>query len=193
MLVKKVGWARKNTVIASLTYSATCLCHMCPRCSFYIMPLHPWQFHHLSLGNRKGRAEWINSLQCAVHDIMGADWHVRMRSGVDVYTDFPTDHQLDLELNAMVVLCESRKEGQSVRRLWYSRSTSTWYCPWAKIMSVRKTLGAPNPIDFVLHTPGGSDLIGSRVNLKEKLQVMWQNNRPVTQGGGSCIFGYRAE
>ena len=69
-----------------------------------------------------------------------------------------------------------------MRRLQYSRSTSTWYCPWAKIVSVRKTLGAPHPIDFVLHTPGGSDLIGSKVNLKEKLQLIWQHNPPVTQG-----------
>ena len=82
----------------------------------------------------------------------------------------------------MVVLWESRKEGQCVRRLQYSRSTSTWYCPWAKIGSVRKTLGAPDPIDFALHTPGGSELIGSRVNVKEKLQLMWQHNPPVTQG-----------
>ena len=110
---------------------------------------------------------------------------MRMRSGVtnvvDVYTDVPTNHQLDLELNAMTLLWESRK-GQSVRRLHYSWSTSTWYCPWAKIVSVRKTLGAPHPIDFVLHTPGGSELIGSRVNLKEKLQLMCQHNTPVTQG-----------
>ena len=106
--------------------------------------------------------------------------YVRMRSGVtnvvDVYTDVPTNHQPDLELNAMAVLWESRKEGQSVGRLQYSRSTSTWHCPWSKIVSVRKTLGPPHPIDFVLHTPGGSDLIGSRVNVKEKLQLMWQNN-----------------
>ena len=39
---------------------------------------------------------------------------------VNVYTDVPTDHQLDLELNAMAVLWESRKEGQSLRRLQYS-------------------------------------------------------------------------
>ena len=82
----------------------------------------------------------------------------------------------------MAVLWESRKEGQSVRRLQYSRSTSTWYCPWAKIVSVRKTLGAPHPIDFVLQPPGGSDVIGSRVNLTEKLQRMWPHNPPVTQG-----------
>ena len=45
-----------------------------------------------------------------------------------------------------------------------------------------KDLGCPRPIDFVLHTPGGSDLIGSRVNRIEKLQLMWQNDPPVTQG-----------
>ena len=89
---------------------------------------------------------------------------------------------LILELNAMAVLWEPRTEGQSVRRLPYSRSTSPWYCPWAKIVSVRKTLGAPHPIVFSLHTPGGNDLIGSRVNLKEKLQLMWQHKPPVTQG-----------
>ena len=109
-----------------------------------------------------------------------------MRSGVtnvvDVYPDVPTDHQLDLELNAMAVLWDARKEGQSVRRQQYSRSTSTWYCPWAKIVCVRKTLGALHPIDFSLHTPGSNDLIGSRVNLKEKLQLIWQHNPPVTQG-----------
>ena len=92
----------------SLTCSATRLCHVRRRCSFYIIPLHPWQFHHLALGNHKGRGERISSLQRVVHDIMGADWHVRMRSGVtsvvDVYTDVPTDHQLDVELNAMAVL-----------------------------------------------------------------------------------------
>ena len=150
------------------------------------MLLHPWQFHRLALGNRKGGGERISGLQRAVRDIMGEDWNVRMRSGVtnvvDVYTGVPTDLQLDLELNAMAVLCESRKEGQSVRRLHYSRSTSAWYCPWAKIVSVRKTLGAPHPIDFSLQTPGGNDLIGSRVNVKEKLQLMWQHNPPVTQG-----------
>ena len=88
------------------------------------MPVHLWHFHHLALGNRKGHAERISTLQRAVHDIMGAGWHVRMRSGVTnvvgVYTDVPTDHQLDLELNAMAVLWESTKEGQSVRRLQYS-------------------------------------------------------------------------
>ena len=149
------------------------------------MPLHPWHFHHLALGNGKGHGEQISSLQRAVRDIMGEDWNVRMQrvsNVVDVYTDVPTDHQLDLELNAMAVLWESRKEAQSVRRLQFSRSTSTWYCPWAKIFSVRKTLGAPHPIDFLLHTPGGNDFMGSRVNLKEKLQLMWQHNPPVTQG-----------
>ena len=82
--------------------------------------MNPWQFHHLALGNRKGRGDWIISLQRAVRDIMGADGNVRMRSGVtnvvDVYTDVPTNHQLDLELNAMAMLWESKKEGQSVRR-----------------------------------------------------------------------------
>ena len=150
------------------------------------MPLHPWQLHHLALGNRKGRGGRISSLQRAVRDIVGEDWNVRMRSGVtnvvDLYTDVPTDHQLDLELNAMAVLWESRKEGQSVRRLQYSRSTSTWYCAWARTVAVRKTLGAPHPIDFLLQTPGGNDLIESRVNLKEKLQLMWQHDPPVTQG-----------
>ena len=112
---------------------------------------------------------------------------MRMRSGVtnvvDVYTDYnvPTDHQLDLELNAMAALWKSLKwkslkEGQSVRRLQYSRSTSTLYCPWAKMVSVRETLGAPRPIDFVWHTPGGSDLIGSGVSLKEKLQLIRHHN-----------------
>ena len=51
----------------------------------------------------------------------------------------------------------------------------------SQIVSVRKTLGAPHPIYFLLQTPGGNDLIGSRVNLKEKLQLMWQHNPPVTQ------------
>ena len=119
-------------------------------------------------------------------DIMGEDSHVRMLSGVtnlvDMYTDVPTDDQLDLKPHAIAVLWESRKEGQSVRRLQYSRSTSTAYCPWARILSVRKTFGAPHRIDFVLLTPGGSYWIGSRVNLKEKLQLMWQHNPPVTQG-----------
>ena len=114
-----------------------------------------------------------------------------MRSGVtnvvDVYTDVPTDHQLDLELNAMAVLWESRKEGQSARRLQYSRSRSTRYCPWAKVVSVRKTLGAPHPIDFLSHIPGGNDLIGSRVNLQEKLQLMSQYNPPVTQGNQALV------
>ena len=159
---------------------------MRPTCSFYIMPLHPSQFHHLALGNRKGRGERFSSLQRAVPDIMGENWHVRMRRGVtnvvDVYTDVPTDHQLDLQLNAVAALWESRKDGQSVRRLQYSRLTSTWYCSWEKIVSVRKTLGAPHSIDFVLHTPGGGDLIGSRVNLKEKVHLMWQHNPLVTQG-----------
>ena len=150
------------------------------------MPLHPWQFHHRALDNRKERGERISSLQRAVQDIMGVDCHVRMRSVVtnvvDVYTDVPTAHQLYLELNAMAVLWESRTEGQSVRQLQYSRSTSTWCCRWSKIVFVQKTLGPLHPIDFVLHTPGGSDLIRSRVNVKETPQLMWQNNPPVTQG-----------
>ena len=176
----------KNAVIASPTFSAMRLCHVHPRCSFCITPLHPWLFHHLAVGNRKGRGNRISSLQRAVRDNMGEYCNVRMRSGVtnvvDVYMHFTMNHQLDLELNAMAMLWESRKGGQSVRRLHYSRSTSTWYCLWAKIVSVRRTLGAPHPIDPVLHTPGGSELIGSGVNLKLKLQLMWQHNPPVTQG-----------
>ena len=82
---------------------------------------------------------------------------MKMRSGVtnvvDVYTDVPRNHQIDLELNAMAVLWKSRKEGQSVRRLQYSRSTSTWYCSWAKMVSVPNVLGAPHRIDFVFRTP----------------------------------------
>ena len=58
-----------------------------------------------------------------------------------------------------------------MRRLQYSRSTSAWYCPWAKIVSVRKTLGAPHPIEFPLQTAGGDDLIGSRVNLKRSCSL----------------------
>ena len=42
--------------------------------------------------------------------------------GLEMYTDVPTNHQLDLELNAMAVLWESRKEGQSVWWLQYSPS-----------------------------------------------------------------------
>ena len=150
------------------------------------MGLHPWQFHHLALGNRKGRGDRICNVQHAEQDIMGMDSHVRKQNGVtnvvDAYTHVPTDNHLDLELNAMAALWESRKEGQSVWRLLYSWSTSTWYCPWSKILLVRKALGAPHLLDFVLHTPGGSDLIGSRVNPKEKLHLMWQKNPPVTQG-----------
>ena len=37
------------------------------------MPLHPWQFHHLALGNCKGCGQRISSLQRAVRDIMGED------------------------------------------------------------------------------------------------------------------------
>ena len=75
----------------------------------------------LGPGHCKGRGERIGSLRRAVRDIIGEDSNVQMRSGVtnvvDVYTDVPTDHQLDLELNAMAVLWESRNGGQSVRRL----------------------------------------------------------------------------
>ena len=85
------------------------------------MPLHLRQFHCFAVGNCKGRGVRISSLQRAVRDIMGDDWNVRMRSGVtnvvDVFTVVPTDHQLDLELNAMEVFWESRKEHQRVRRL----------------------------------------------------------------------------
>ena len=81
----------------------------------------------------------------------------------------------------MPVLWESRKEGQSLLPPQYSRSTYTWYCPQANIVSARKTLGGPEPIHFVLHTPGCIDLIWSRVNLKEKLQLTWQKNPPITQ------------
>ena len=63
-----------------------------------------------------------------------------------------------------------------------SLSTSTWYCPSAKGVSAQKTLGGPQPIDLGLYTPFGNDWIWSRGNLKEKVQLMWQNNPPVTQG-----------
>ena len=114
------------------------------------MPLHPWQFHHLPLGNRQGCGERNSSLHRAVRDIMGEDWHVRMRSGVtnvvDVYMDVPTDHQLDLELNAMAMLWESRKEGQSVRRLQYSRSTSTWHFSMGESSPCERPWVPPYPL-----------------------------------------------
>ena len=65
-------------------------------------------------------------------------------------------------------------------RMWEQHHATTGPSG-SQIVSVRKTLGAPHPIDFLLHTPGGNDLIGSRVNLKEKLQLMWQHNPPVTK------------
>ena len=137
-------------------------------------PTPPNQLHH----------KWHEGLE--IHGGMQPDWHVRMRTRVtnvvDVYTDVPTDNQVFLELNAVAVLWELRKEAQSVWPLHYHRSTSAWCCPWSKIVSVRKTLGAPHPIGFDLRTPGGTHLIGSWVIPKEKLQLMWQNNPAVTPG-----------
>ena len=49
----------------------------------------------------------------------------------------------DLELLAAAILWESRKNGDSFRKLQYSRAHSQWKCPWGTLMQVRKALSAP--------------------------------------------------
>ena len=87
---------------------------------------------------------------------------------VELYIDVHAKKPLDLGLNAIAVLWERKTKGQSVHRLQRSRTISPWYCPWAKVVSVDEVLGAPQPVDIVLSSLGGSEMNGSMVNVKEK-------------------------
>ena len=49
----------------------------------------------------------------------------------------------DSELLAAAILWESRKNGDSFRKLQYSRAHSQWKCPWGTLMKVRKALSTP--------------------------------------------------
>ena len=77
----------------------------------------------------------------------------------------------DLELLAAAILWESRKNGDSFRKLQYSRAHSQWKCPWGTLMQVRKALSAPRVTEVHFHTDEDNDIFGAACNLWQKLQV----------------------
>ena len=77
----------------------------------------------------------------------------------------------DLELLAAAILWESRKNGDSFRKLQYSRAHSQWKCPWGTLMQVRKALSAPRVTEVHFQTDEDNDIFGAACNLWQKLQV----------------------
>ena len=64
----------------------------------------------------------------------------------------------DLELLAAAILWESRKNGDSFRKLQYSRAHSQWKCSWGTLMQVRKALSAPCVTEVHFQTDEDSDI-----------------------------------
>ena len=77
----------------------------------------------------------------------------------------------DLELLAAAILWESRKNGDSFRKLQYSRAHSQWKCPWGTLMQVQKALSAPRVTEVHFQTDEDNDIFGAACNLWQKLQV----------------------
>ena len=109
-----------------------------------------------------------------VGEILGPHWQVHVKPGrrrIHLVCGEGKPPTPDLELLAAAFLWESRKKGDSFRKLQYSRAQSQWKCPWGTLMKVRKALSAPRVTEVHFQTDEYIDIFGAACNLWQKLQV----------------------
>ena len=104
----------------------------------------------------------------------GPHWEVHVKPGrrrIHLVCGESKPPTPDLELLAAAILWESRKNGDSFRKLQYSRAHSQWKCPWGTLMQVRKALSAPRVTEVHFQTDEDNDIFGAACNLWQKLEV----------------------
>ena len=103
-------------------------------------------FEQLAPSNYRDRRARLARLREVVGEILGLHWEVHVKPGrrrIHLVCGESKPPTPDLELLAAAILWESRKNGDSFRKLQYSRAHSQWKCPWGTLMQVRKALSAP--------------------------------------------------
>ena len=104
-------------------------------------------------------------------EILGPHWQVHGRRRMHLVCGEGKPPTPDLELLAAAILWENRKNGDSFRKLQYSRAHSQWKCPWGTLMQVRIALSAPRVTEVHFQTHEDNDIFGAACNLWQKLQV----------------------
>ena len=103
-------------------------------------------FEQPAPSNYRDRRARLARLREVVGEILGPHWQVHVQPGrrrIHLVCGEGKPPVPDLELLAAAILWESRKNGDSFRKLQYSRAHSQWKCPWGTQMKVRKALSAP--------------------------------------------------
>ena len=103
-------------------------------------------FEQLAPSNYCDRRARLARLREVVGEILGPHWEVHVKPGrrrIHLVCGESKPPTPDWELLAAAILWESRKNGDSFRKLQYSRAHSQWKCPWGTLMQVRKALSAP--------------------------------------------------
>ena len=145
-----------------LTCAGLCLCTM------------QRPFEQLAPSNYRDRRARLARLREVVGEISGPHWQVHVKPGrrrIHLVCGEGKPPTPDLELLAAAILWESRKNGDSFRKLQYSRAHSQWKCPWGTLMQVRKALSAPRVTEVHFQTDEDNDIFGAACNLWQKLQV----------------------
>ena len=138
---------------------------VCAPCSG---PLSSWRPQTTATGAR------LTRLREVVGEILGPRWQVRVKPGrrrIHLVCGEGEPPTPDLELLAAAILWESRKNGDSFRKLQYSRAHSQWKCPWGTLVKVRKALSAPRVTEVHFQMDEDNDIFGAARNLWQKLQV----------------------
>ena len=131
-------------------------------------------FEQLAPSNYRDRRARLARLREVVAEILGPHWEVHVKPGrrrIHLVCGESKPPTPDLELLAAAILWESRKNGDSFRKLQYSRAHSQWKCPWGTLMQVRKALSAPRVTEVHFQTDEDNDIFGAACNLWQKLQV----------------------
>ena len=151
-------------------------------------------FEQLAPSNYRDRRARLAHLREVVGEILGPHWQVHVKPGrrrIHLVCGEGKPPTTDLELLAAAILWESRKNGDSFRKLQHSRAHSQWKCPWGTLMQVRKALSAPRVTEVHFQTDEDNDIFGAACNLWQNLQVFSpctkafsgdRSRRPVTHG-----------
>ena len=131
-------------------------------------------FEQLAPSNYRDTSARLARLREAVGEILGPHWQVHVKPGrrrIHLVCGERKPPTPDLELLAAAIPWESRKNGDSFRKLQYRRAHSQWKCPWGTLMQVRKASSAPRVTEVHFQTDEDNDIFGAACHLWRKLQV----------------------
>ena len=144
----------------------------------------PRAFEQLAASKYRDRRARLARLREAVEQILGPHWQVHVKPGRRrihrVWRERkPPDPAL--ELLAAAVLWESRKNGDSFRKLQYSRAHSQWKCPWGILMQVRKALSAPRVTEVHFQTDEDNDFFSGCMQFVAETARIFTLHQSVSQ------------